>query len=82
MTASQFVLVYDIRAGQLAHVERFDDPHAAADAVIQLEKHHAGDAHIHVVMLAGESLESIKATHGTYFRDASDLLGSLAAAAA
>jgi hypothetical protein len=81
MTVSHFVLEYDTAVGRLASVREFDDPDVAADAVVALERRHRSDARVHVVMLTGESLESIKATHGTYFRDTPDFVGSLAAAA-
>jgi hypothetical protein len=77
MTASQFVLVYDISAGALTDVKQFADPRAAADAVIELERCHRGNARIHVVMLSGESLDSLKATHATYFRNGRDFVESL-----
>jgi hypothetical protein len=82
MTASPFVLEYDTAAGALVSVRRFDDPDEAANAVLALERRHRDTPAIHVVMLTGESLDSLKATHGTYFRDAPDLPGSLVAAAA
>jgi hypothetical protein len=82
MTASQFVLVYDTTAGTLTELKQFRDARAASDAVIELERRYADVTNVHVVMLGGESLESLKATHGTYFRDVSDLLDALAAAAA
>jgi hypothetical protein len=73
--------VHDAAAGALAELRRFDDAEAAA-AVIELEDLHRGDVRMHVVMLSGESRESLAATHGTYFRDASDLVRSWVAAAA
>jgi hypothetical protein len=82
MTASQFVLVYDVAAGAVVDVQRFDDPEAAAAVVLALEEHHRGDVGIHVVMLTSESLESLRATHGTYFGTTDDLVGSLADAVA
>jgi hypothetical protein len=82
MTVTHFILEYDTAAGELTAVRRFDDPAAAADTVIALERRYRDTPHIHVVMLTGESLDSLKATHGTYFRDPSDFPDSLAAAAA
>ena len=81
MTASQFVLVYDTAAAKLTDVREFDDVQAAADAVPELERRHRRDATIHVVMLSGESLDTTKATHGTYFRDSSEIVESLAGTA-
>jgi hypothetical protein len=92
VTASNFVLVYDTSIGALTELRQFEDSGAAADAVIELEQRDRGDRRIHerdrgdrrihVVMLTGESLESVKATHGTYFRNAPDLVASLSGAAA
>jgi hypothetical protein len=81
MTASQFVLQYDTAERRRIAVEQFDDPVAAADAVVALERRHRNSRLVHVVMLSGESLGSIKATHGTHFRDTPDFMDSLAAAA-
>ena len=82
MTARHFVLVYNARAGALVDVLEFADATAAADTVIELERRHRADSDVHVVMLTGDSLDSVKATHGTYFRDARDAVGSLSGAAA
>jgi len=74
MTASQFVLVYDVDERRVAELRRFDDPEAAAAAVVQLEEQNAGSPRWHVVLLASGSEDALRKTHGTYFHPAASFL--------
>lgn len=69
MTASQFILVYNSERAALEGREQFRDPAAAAEAYRTAEHAYHGRPEMHVVMLSGESLETLAATHGTYFQD-------------
>ena len=69
MSATQFVLVYDNSKRSLAERLEFRDPAAAAEEYLRLERDLSENANLHVVMLSGESLEAVTATHGTYFRE-------------
>ena len=82
MTASQFVLVYDVFERRLVELQRFDDPEAAAAAVVGLETRNAGSSRWHVVMLASGSEGALRKTHGTYFDAPESFLRDIAEEAA
>jgi hypothetical protein len=69
MAATQFVLVYDSAHRALIEQEAFSDPAAAAEAYFRAEERFRGVKETQVVMLSGESLESVQATHGTFFAE-------------
>lgn len=69
MPTSQFILVYNTERKALEHHHEFNDPTVAADAYRDTERVYRERPEMHVVMLSGESLETLAATHGTYFRE-------------
>lgn len=62
-----FLLVYDRRGGRLTSAPKaFDDQQEALRARFELERSGLEDD-IEVVVIGGESLESLKTTHARYF---------------
>ncbi|MDA8148520.1 MAG: hypothetical protein M0Z93_07040 [Actinomycetota bacterium] len=62
-----FLLVYDRRAARLASAPQvFDDQKEALRSRFDLERSWPG-GDVEVVVLGGESLESLKTTHARYF---------------
>jgi hypothetical protein len=62
-----FLLVYDRRGARLTSAPQvFDDQQEALGARFDIERSGLGDD-IEVVVLGGESLESLKTTHARYF---------------
>ena len=70
------LLVYSLTEGHLLEQRLFDsdshpDPNnrsrAATDAYFEVEKRHRDDTDVEIVLLASDSLESVQATHGSYF---------------
>lgn len=77
MVASQFILVYDSERKSLERHERFRDPVAAAEAYRQTERAYKDRPEVHVVMLSGQSLDTLAATHGTYFKEPFEFIKDL-----
>jgi hypothetical protein len=71
MTDVHLLLVYDRRALKISHQHVFDDYQRAFDEYLALEEQHRADDSLEIVLLSSDSLESIKRTHGNYFRDSS-----------
>lgn len=62
-----FLLVYDRRGTRLTSApQAFDDQQEALRARFDLERSGLGDD-VEVVVIGGESLESLKTTHARYF---------------
>jgi hypothetical protein len=77
MTASQFILVYDSERKALERHEQFRDPAAAAESYRGTERAYRDRPEIHVVMLSGKSLDTLAATHGTYFKEPFEFIKDL-----
>jgi hypothetical protein len=69
MAATQMVLVYDIDRQAIRTQHQFTDAPEATSAFRRLEQQFRGAPSVQVVMLSGASPESIRATHGSYFRE-------------
>lgn len=54
------------RSGELALMDRFT-----------LERKHAGDPDVEIVVLGADSLDALKVTHGRYFFTAAELAGRM-----
>lgn len=70
-----FLVEYDRRNGEV-DVTQFENAATAMSARIKLER--AARPHVEIAVLASDSLESLRATHGRYFSSASQLLHSAA----
>jgi hypothetical protein len=80
MLASQFILVYNTDRRALEGHERFSDAAAAAAAYVRAEHAYGDRPELEVVMLSGESIESIETTHGSYFKEPFEFIKDLAPA--
>jgi len=70
MTESEtqhFLIVYDIDRGLPTVEEYGTDYDAATRAYEDREREHRFDAHVEVVLLGADSLDTIKKTHSSYF---------------
>lgn len=67
MPLIHFLLVYDLKAGQLVSQESFTDGGQAAAAYAQCERDHHRDEDVEIVLVAADSIETIQVTHGQYF---------------
>ena len=65
------LLVYSLREQRLLRVEEFasSDQDAAFAAYEATEEAHRETNDVEVVLVAADSLETIRRTHGSYFRD-------------
>jgi hypothetical protein len=71
---SHFVVIFDrLRPGSPT-VERFEDAEDARVRLFEIELEQAGDPEHGVVLLYAESEESLRRTHGSFFRDVDELL--------
>jgi hypothetical protein len=77
MTASQFILVYDNERKSLERHDQFRDPAAAEEAYRDTERAYRDRPEVHVVMLSGQSLQTLAATHGTYFKEPLEFIKDL-----
>jgi len=65
---SQFLIVFDHNRGALHQdVTVFADPVEALGAYDAAERHFAGQAHIEVVLIGSDSLDTVRRTHANDF---------------
>lgn len=64
---THFLLIYDRAGRRLVSSVAFSDVDEATAAYDAAEVEHLGDQEVEVVLVGGDSLESIKQTHGQYF---------------
>lgn len=70
-TTWHFLLVFDGAIGTVrGEVRRFGDVAAALRAYREAEREHEGDPSVQVVLIAADSLETVRATHPNYWGDA------------
>ena len=63
-----FILVFDHRTGRAQPVEQFGaDPKKALARYEELESRYRDDAEMDIVLVASDSLETVKVTHANYF---------------
>jgi hypothetical protein len=75
---SHFVVIFDRHHPGEARIERFEDAAAARARLFEAEQQLRGDQDHGVVLLYGESEESLRRTHGSYFMDVDELLETAA----
>ena len=70
-----FLLVYDQAAGRVLQIKEFadDDRSAALDERFALEREHADDPNLEVIVLSAADLAALEATHARYFKDVQEL---------
>lgn len=64
-----FLIVFDRRAGRQLRLEEFNDSERALAAYETAESSKGDDKMIDVVLVGSDSLESVKVTHASYFRE-------------
>lgn len=62
-----YLVIYDIPAAKADVISYGTDYEAAVEAYDEIEKQHREDAHIDVVLLGSDSVETLKRTHSSYF---------------
>ena len=72
---TQFLIVYDQRAGSIISINEFrdEDRDAALDARFTLERQHAHEPHVEVVALGADDRAALERTHGRYFKSVAQL---------
>lgn len=64
-----FLLIYDIERGQLlGEPVVFDRADEAVDSYVQAESNFRDRRDLQVILVASDSLETVKATHGNFFK--------------
>lgn len=73
-----FLLVYDQKNGKLLRLTEFaeTDHGAAVAARSQLERLYRVDSNIEVVVLGARDVDTLRQTHGRYFKSVGELLAS------
>ena len=71
-TFTHFLLAFDSAHNkQLAAEDLGSDPHTATTAYFAMEEKYRGQSSVNVLLVGSDSLETVKATHSTYFVDGS-----------
>ena len=72
---THFLLVYDQAAGRVLLIEEFADADrwAALDKRFALEREHADDPNLEVIVLSASDRAALEATHSRYFKDVQEL---------
>ena len=71
---SQFLVVFDHQQGAMhQEVASFVDSAEALRAYDAAERHFAEQAHIEVVLIGSDSLDTVRLTHANYFDGTADL---------
>ena len=65
----QFLLVFDQPAGQIIHMQEYEDGPEALRARFDAERLHRYDPSIEVVVLIADSEADLYRTHARYFED-------------
>jgi len=70
---TQFLVVYDRRAGSVIRFSDFSDMTGALEARWAEEREHRGEPDIEIVVLSASSEEQLRSTHSRYFKSAAEL---------
>ena len=62
-----FPLIYDMQTSRFKDQREFDDSSEATAAYEAAERSHLLDGHVQIVLVASDSLETVKVTHGNFF---------------
>ena len=63
-----FLLLYDVdKSCLVGEPQEFADAAVATTAYEAAERHHLLDDHLQIVLVASDSLDTVKATHGNFF---------------
>jgi hypothetical protein len=62
------LLVYSLVEQRLIDQEEFDDGERAMSRYFEVERDHRDDKTVEIVLIAADSLDTIRYTHASYFR--------------
>jgi hypothetical protein len=63
-----FLLVYDRELQKLVHEQEFASSSDAVAAYEKMEELHRDDPQMEIVLVGADSIETVKLTHGNYFK--------------
>ena len=72
-----FLLVFNVRDQELVSHEQFDDAELAMARYSEVEQEYRDNRGIEVVLVGSDSLDTIRQTHGNYFRSVDGRLAEL-----
>jgi hypothetical protein len=67
MPLVHFLLVYDRELQKLVVQRPFSNSAEAVDAYEAMEERYRDDAHMEIVLVGADSIETVMLTHGNYF---------------
>lgn len=73
---NHYLVVFDRSKGEVLRLQRFSDRDDALQARFAEERDHRGESDIEIVVLGAISGESLRRTHGRYFKDFEQLAAS------
>lgn len=70
-----FLLVYDQAAGRILRIDEFGDVErsVALDTRFALEREHAGNPNLEIIVLGAADRAALESTHARYFKDVQEL---------
>ncbi len=79
---NHYLVIFDRSHGEMLRFQRYDDRDQALDARFTAEREYRDQADIEIVVLGAISGDSLRRTHGRYFKNFQELAaGALAAGA-
>ena len=75
--ANYYLLVFDRSRGKIVHHQRYSDRDLALKARFSEERRHPDEPEIEVAVLGAASWDSLRRTHGRYFKDFGQLAADL-----
>jgi hypothetical protein len=66
---NHYLVVFDRSKGQILHHQRYQDRDDALRARFSEERRHPDESDIEVVVLGASSWDSLRKTHGRYFKN-------------
>jgi len=65
----QFLIVFDTRSGRIVDERLFVEADEAMRIFGEIERKHARDDHLQVLLFTADSIETVKSTHPHYFSE-------------
>ncbi len=69
MATVHVLLVYDLEEGRLIETDLFEDSDEAMRRYAEAERGHLRDSKVEIVLVAADSLDTIRQTHASYFSE-------------
>lgn len=73
MNTVHVLLVYSLNEHRLISERHFNDGREAHSAYVEAERDHFLDTSLEIVLLASDSIETIRHTHASYFSDGTEI---------